>query len=358
MSDKAARKSEDSRGVLLTSLAEARTNPQQSKDKEQCPLSSRSRTDRKRQFVTESTEPATFRARAKQEDPQLLAVKLKESSERKDSEIIEIHRKKNFRRFKGEKLEGFVDHTVNQANDCAVTAFKHRIASYRSLVDRRLPKVGLQDEEDMLRYLCDGHLIDRIPDDYAGYMTKVKHKLSAINRRKVVSEHLSIKGAMAKLAFNIRSFISQRRQENAYLRNTRSDPDYADELDKLTLFKKHRRNKDVIAEKFYIYKKIRDWAPDVKTTVSEQIRRDLETISAKIFDYDIYFQKVKLLNDQISQLRVSIQENIKLAAETDLAVKSDLDFSKQILTQYQDDSDQVIQQVEALLQSVNRRFLI
>ena len=266
-------------------------------------------------------------------------------------------KKKNIKRFKGENREGYVNQRLTQENDAAVNNFKKRMTDYQVLVEKKLPKIGLKNEEDLLKYLCDYHLIDRIPDDYEGYMQKVKSKLATLNTMNEPSEHMSIKGMMAKLSANIKSFIDQKRQENRYLMGMRKDEEYVDELDKLELFKKHKRNKDVIAEKFYIYKKIKDWAVGKNLHITEQIKRDLQDIGDKIFKYDAYFHKVKLLNDEISSLRGSIHQDRVFASKSDLTIKAELKFANQVLTQYQDDSQQIIQEIDNLLQSVNKKFL-
>lgn len=275
-----------------------------------------------------------------------------------DSELLHI-KKRNFRRFKGDNKDAFLDQKINFENERSVASFKHKISEYHKLMDRRLPRTGLNGEHDMLRFFCENFLIDKIPDDYQAYMDKVKQKLTVMieERKKHYSDHMSMKGAMNKLSVNIRNFVDQKRKENKYLMGLRKDEEMEDELDNVEYFKKHKRNNEVIAEKFYIYKKIKDWSSGKGVQLTEQLKKDLEGISDKILKYDKYFHKVKVLNDEIKQLREGLHDCRVHAAADDMAIKAELKFADQILLQYQDDSKAILDEVDGLIAQVNKKFL-
>lgn len=267
-------------------------------------------------------------------------------------------KKRNLKRFKGENRDGYTDQKLNIKNQQSVRSYKKCLVDYQKLVGNKLKKVGLQNEQDLLIYLCDNFLIDKIPDDYEGFMEKTKQKLYHLEEmKKDYSDHMSMKGALAKLSLSIRNFEAQKRKENKYLMGLRKDEEETDELDKIELFKKHKRNKEVIAEKFFIYRKIKDWSAGKGFHLTEQLKKDLEGISDKILKYDKYFEKIKFLNDGIDNLRESIHASKLMASAEDLKIKADLRFADQILSQYQDDSRKVLAEIDSLIQQVNKKFL-
>lgn len=304
-------------------------------------------------FIINSNSSIRIPARRTMQD--MMDVNLEDPSEQ---DLLQI-KKRNFRRFKGVNKEGYTDQKLNMENERIVAGYKHKVEQYHKLIDSRVPKVGLEDEQDMLKFFCENFLIDKIPDDYEAYMDKVKQKMAIMieEKKKNYSDHMSMKGAMAKLSVNIRNFVAQKRKENKYLMGLRQDEEAGDELDKIEYFKKHKRNKEVIAEKFYIYKKIKDWSSGKGLQLTEQLKKDLEGISDKIFKYDKYFHQVKVLNDEIKNLREGLNDCRVHAAADDMKIKAELNFADEVLLQYQDDSKAIIDEVDALIEQLNRKFL-
>ena len=83
-----------------------------------------------------------------------------------------------------------------QANEKTIQMFKRRTMKYHNLMENKLQEAGIEGEEDLLKYLCDNYLIDKIPDDYDGFMEKVKDKLRVLNDSQQFSDRNTVKTAM------------------------------------------------------------------------------------------------------------------------------------------------------------------
>jgi len=257
-------------------------------------------------------------------------------------------KKKNFKRFKGDNRDGYHDKKLADENANSVSKYRQRVDKYNKLVNKKLPKVGFVNEQDLLNYFCENFLIDKIPDDYEGYMQKVIDKLRRIQDTQQFDPHNSLYGALRKLALSVRNEIAYRRKNNKVLAGYR-DMDENEDDNKMHYYKRHKRFDENIAEKYFLYKKIKDWATKSGLKLNEKLKRNLDCLGDRLFKYGEFFDKVKKINDGVGDLRREIFEDKKQTTMCEVQINSELAFSEKLLNRYQDDTERIIMDIDRLL---------
>lgn len=251
-----------------------------------------------------------------------------------------------------QKLTETVKHSLQ--NIKALEQYKSRLERYHDLFENKLEPVGFDTEQQLLKYFCDKHLIENIPDDYEGFVERVKLQIKEeLNKRKF-DEHGTILSAMDKLAVNLRDeralkgrMLAAKRKKliDMASENTNDPP----EVDRIEYFKKHRRDAGAVGENFYTTQKIKDWSVSKGRTVTPQLQRQFEELSDRISGLEQYYQKLHDVTRAVVNLRQGLYDDRKEAGWSTQEVQAEINFAHQMLAQYRDDSHALIADVEKLM---------
>lgn len=247
--------------------------------------------------------------------------------------------------------------TVKQSlkNIKSLEQYKSRVERYHDLFDSKLEPVGFDSEQQLLKYFCDKHLIENIPDDYEGFVERVKLQIKEELNKKKFDEHGAILDAMDKLAVNLRDngaikkklLMSKRKKVAEWVSG---EPEPPQELDRVDYFKKHKRDVGAVGENFYTTQKIKDWSVSKGREINPKLQQKLEELSSKLGGFEDYYKRINQVTQSVVELRQGLYEDKREAGWSTQEVQAEIEFAHRLLAQYRDDSKTMIADVENLMQ--------
>lgn len=248
---------------------------------------------------------------------------------------------------------------AHQQNSESVKHYTQKLELYHQLLDRKLLKAGVRDEQDLLRLLTDNFLVDTIPDDYDGYVKKLKEKLIEKLETRYM-DHTSVQTALKNLKLDERKHAERERRERELMEALKRKPisksmNYVEtmnkqtrKLDEAVRSSKGRKIKSKVATIIYnptsphkLSRHPHGRTPSFFGQSEEAVRRLEEKRN--------YFEDLNELAENIREVRKQIFQNKKQASISDIDVKSDLKFAEEILIQYRDDARNLLEEVEQII---------
>ena len=272
----------------------------------------------------------------------------------RESEFVRRRKEESEKEFKN----GVEHFRAHQQNSESVQKYIQKLELYHQLLDQKLHKAGIRDEQDLLRLLTDNFLVDTIPDDYDGYVKKLKEKLIEKLETKYL-DHTSVQTALKNLKLDERKHAERERRERELMETLKRKPisksmNYVETMNKQTRklddaikSSKGRKIKSKVATIIYnptspqkLHRQPHGRTQSFFGQSEEEVRRVEEKKG--------YFEDLNELTDNIREFRKQIFQNKKLASISDIDIKSDLKFAEEILIQYRDDARKLLEEVEQI----------
>ena len=258
----------------------------------------------------------------------------------------EDERLKEFRN----EVEEFQAYHNNSEN---VQKFIRKVSTYHGIFEGKLIKAGIRNEEDFLRFLTENYLIDTIPDDYEGYVNKLKDLLSEKIEKKY-DEHNSVQMALRSLKLDERKHAERQRRQDELVANLKKQA-ISKSMNQVEFFKKHTRigkpkytNRQGLTEKELPREESTQVKPFLIRPLSKKSIFNSHSqieIQQKVEEY---FGQLNELTENIRDFRRQLFNDKKSASISEVDIKSDLMFAEEILIQYRDDAKKLLEEVEQM----------